>query len=721
MKRILTGFLSLLVLLCAATVFPVTAEEEKKVDLQALNQKLLEQLTPSLVDLEYYFLPDETGKRDEFSVAYQCPNCKGTHYQTAATLIREQRPFRVPAYAIAEDEFISASIGAKREWLEKIDLVFQGKRYPAKIVACYPEEDSVLLKTDSPVSGVVPLKFNAKAEGARFAFFRGEEDGIVRATITAWTPPVMFRDFGTGKDYVPTIANTVVVSQKGEVIGLSMHPFVEVGIDPAGQPNQWKKVSIDEYEKTLTDFHGMLEDNIFPVQIQLKPFNQPVGYAARFLRSDEKRNEADGIGVKMKDGRILIVVSLVPSETARLSRILLHTKEGKEIPAKFVGSLRFFGGIIAEPEQPLPGDGIAFFSGELAKLNFSPIYRAKIKTFGKRLDLQVSFKKLDSFEVGFRGMLVPDYEGFVFSRSGELLALPLSFRRGVSEYRNDENQVATSMVQELVGDFDPLNIPQQGPEQIAWLGIEYQRLDEGLARANNVELFTEGGDTGLLVSHVYPDSSAAKMGIELGDILLSVRSEEMNAPTVFRGYEFERDMENFPWDQYDQIPPQYYDQLPTPWGSIRNRMSQILGDIGIGGKARLSILHKGEPRELKFTISAAPMSFDTAEKFNDPKLGISVGDLTYEVRNYFRLKPENDGVIVAAVKAGGRAAVAGLRPYEIITTINGEPVKDQAMFRKLQEGKAELKIGVRRFAVTRIVTINPTTATPPAPTPEEVE
>lgn len=164
-------------------------------------------------------------------------------------------------------------------------------------------------------------------------------------------------------------------------------------------------------------------------------------------------------------------------------------------------------------------------------------------------------------------------------------------------------------------------------------------------------------------------------------------------------------MDQFPWDRYDQVPPQYYDQIPAPWGTTRNALNKLLGGIGIGGKAKLAVVSDGRIHEYPFTVTAAPESFETAEKFNDSKLGMSVCDLTYEVRNYFQLKPEDTGVLVAKVKAGGRAAVAGIKPYEIVTTVDGEPVKNLESFRKLVEGRSELRIGVRRLAVTRIVTI----------------
>ena len=708
MKKSRNVFLAILLSGAFAAAAAETEKAPDAAELRELSVKLLDKLSASLVDVEYFFRPDENGKRPEFTVQYYCPGCRSMHSGSADSLIEDQRPFKVPGYAVAPDEFISSDIGALPEWIESLDLVFGGKRYPAKVVAYYPAQKSVLLKTASPVPGVVPLAFNPKAEGKRFGFSRSEESGVEHAFTAPWAPAAVVRNLGNGETYVKTAANVLVVNEKGEVAALSMNDRLDVGTAPAeAVPSAWKQVSAAEHGRKLAEFKAMLEKNLYPVRIRLKPQKPLTGFAAHYQRRSENRNEADGIAIRMKDCKVLIAASLSPAETARLSRIVL-TVDGKEIPARFVGSLQFFGALVAEPEQPLPGGGIAFYRGDAGKLSGASVYDAQLKSFGDKLELRVFPQKLESFDVGFRGMVVPAgrllRQGYVFTENGELVSLPLERRKLDRDYASTE-AVAASMVLALAGNFDPANVPQEGEEKIAWLGIEFQQLGPELARANKAAEFTEDGKNGLLVTYVYPDSPAARLGIRTGDILLSVTPDGSAAPVKFEGYQFGSEMDQFPWDRYDQVPPQYYDQIPAPWGTTRNALNKLLGGIGIGGKAKLAVVSDGRIHEYPFTVTAAPESFETAEKFNDSKLGMSVCDLTYEVRNYFQLKPEDTGVLVAKVKAGGRAAVAGIKPYEIVTTVDGEPVKNLESFRKLVEGRSELRIGVRRLAVTRIVTI----------------
>jgi serine protease Do len=63
-------------------------------------------------------------------------------------------------------------------------------------------------------------------------------------------------------------------------------------------------------------------------------------------------------------------------------------------------------------------------------------------------------------------------------------------------------------------------------------------------------------------------------------------------------------------------------------------------------------------------------------------------------------------VVVAKLEPGQRADVAGLRPLEVITHVDDEPVKDAAHFGKLVEGKTDLKLTVKRAAQERVMRVS---------------
>lgn len=89
-----------------------------------------------------------------------------------------------------------------------------------------------------------------------------------------------------------------------------------------------------------------------------------------------------------------------------------------------------------------------------------------------------------------------------------------------------------------------------------------------------------------------------------------------------------------------------------------------------------------------------------------PFIGFRYGDVTRELAQQWRL-PVQEGVIVASVERGSPAAAAGIRPEDIITEVNGTPIRQGGDLRRIlraSEPGAQLQIvGIRpsgRFTAT---------------------
>ena len=690
-----------------STTSPAGQEKNlSSADLSKLNRKLLDKFASSLVDIEYFFRPDENADRTEVAVGYACPACNRMHNENPETILADQRPFRVPGYALSSTEFLSSDITAMPDWVKSIDVVFNGKRYPAAIAAYYPEHRSVKIRTKQPVEGIVPLTFQKEGKGKKFAFFRVEEGGTRISSVRPYSNTGIVRNLASGKEYVNTSPNSLIVNEKGDLLGLSMKSNQPLGAERNLNPLTWKPLPAAEFEKRLSEFNAMLKQNVYPVRLRLKPVKQASG-TLRYRRG-KTRNEVDAFGIKLNNGHVLVAANLTPAETARLSGILI-TVNGKTVPARFEGTLRNFGALTAIPEKPLPGKGIRIYDGPLAKEFGSDVYIVQLKSFGKNLDMDVLTDEIRVLLTGFRGFQVPPFTSrsnmLVFKTDGELLSLLLE-RRRIRQAGGIKYPVSADLLREQMKDFDLSNVPRKGDEQIAWLGIEFQQMDPALARAKNAAELTADGKYGLLILSVYPDSPAAKLGLKDGDILISITPEGAVKPERLQGNLFRANrLDRFPWARYDEIPQQYYNEIPTPWGSTRNDFNEMLGRIGLGTRVRLGVVRNGAFQDYNLTISAAPPSFDTTEKFTDEQLGLSVCDLTYEVRNYFQMATPEGGILVAKVRPGGRAAVAGIKPYELIISVNGKAVSNLKEFKELIAGQKELRLGVRRLAVTRIVTV----------------
>ena len=93
-------------------------------------------------------------------------------------------------------------------------------------------------------------------------------------------------------------------------------------------------------------------------------------------------------------------------------------------------------------------------------------------------------------------------------------------------------------------------------------------------------------------------------------------------------------------------------------------------------------------------------------KARNRALGLSVRDMTFEVRRYFKFDDKAPGIVIARVKPGSPAAVAGLKPFELVTEVNGEKVTGAKDFAAKIKGRADLVFAVRRLAQTRMVKIH---------------
>ena len=163
--------------------------------------------------------------------------------------------------------------------------------------------------------------------------------------------------------------------------------------------------------------------------------------------------------------------------------------------------------------------------------------------------------------------------------------------------------------------------------------------------------------------------------------------------------------DGFPWDQYDELPEQYFEMIPMPWGTVRTKLNLTLSSFGIGSQVVVGLAREGKLMELEFTLVSKGETFESAPRYRQRSMGFTVADLSPEVRSYFQIPDGEPGVVVAQVRAGGAASGAGLKPYEVIVAVDGEPVRDIKEFQELTNKKAECSFTVRRLVNSHVVKI----------------
>lgn len=202
--------------------------------------------------------------------------------------------------------------------------------------------------------------------------------------------------------------------------------------------------------------------------------------------------------------------------------------------------------------------------------------------------------------------------GEIFSRSGHPLVYPAALF---------EKHILTP--------------PDQTQESIeaeeAWLGIFTQPLKDDFAEYWKI---TEAG--GLIVSTVIPDSPAANDGIVPGDIIRRFDGQTIRAT-------HDRDVIAFTQMVKEQTP---------------------------GAEVEIELLRDGEMLELTTTLGRRPRAAQDADEYMDEQLGMSVREITRDLRILLNLGEEVQGVIVRRVVSGSPAQAARIQPGLIIMSMN---------------------------------------------------
>jgi serine protease Do len=209
----------------------------------------------------------------------------------------------------------------------------------------------------------------------------------------------------------------------------------------------------------------------------------------------------------------------------------------------------------------------------------------------------------------------------------------------------------------------------QGKVVRAWLGVGIQELTEELAAQFGVK-----PEDGVLVGNVMADTPAERGGLKPGDII-----QEFNGNKISNVRQLQREVAQSP----------------------------------IGSPARLQVLREKQPMTLTVVLGEQPTDLRAGRESSPAEateqFGLTVQDLTPELRNQLRLT-NVDGVIVSGVDEAGAAARAGVRPGDVITEVNREPVKSARDFTRIlgqMRRGANLLLLVRRDGNSRFVVVPP--------------
>ena len=164
----------------------------------------------------------------------------------------------------------------------------------------------------------------------------------------------------------------------------------------------------------------------------------------------------------------------------------------------------------------------------------------------------------------------------------------------------------------------------------AWLGVFTQPLGDDFAEYWNLP---KSG--GVIVSSVVPGAPAEAAGLQPGDVITSFNDVPIRA-------KLDREVLGF---------------------------TKLIRDAGAGKTVTLKWLRNGKPMDGKVLLVARPKSSRDAGQYKDELFGLTVREITQDLRIMSNLPEDVRGVIVWAVKSGSVAEIAGMRRGLIIMSL----------------------------------------------------
>jgi serine protease Do len=169
----------------------------------------------------------------------------------------------------------------------------------------------------------------------------------------------------------------------------------------------------------------------------------------------------------------------------------------------------------------------------------------------------------------------------------------------------------------------------------AWLPIETQVISREIAKQ-----LGDPGLKGFYVTRVYPETTAAKGGLQPGDFIVAVDGEKLSASDS-----------------------EYADELST-----------LIRQYDVGKTVELSVLRDKKPIKVSVELVRSPRLTREMKKYRNNDFDFSAREVSFFDSVDEQWNPGQRGVLVEDVKTGSWAELGGLYAGDLILEVGGQPI-----------------------------------------------
>lgn len=707
----------------------------------ARNRGLVARYAKSFATVRYYVKRNDEGREPKFRIPYLCPNCSQTHWRDENVSVEKSIPAEFVGFVLSPTEILMQDVRIESEFIARIEVACAGEVVAAVESAGCPGRKALVLTTEKPLANAVPLAFAGGGEpDDPDYFYIVREKGLLTAAVTKSGIADFRHLVDIGRDVYKGKPNTLVLNGNGEPVTVNFQKDIVLGEEDFQPPSAWPRVAAAERFAARRALERRVRQAVLPAYLQLEaPSNEDGGRFRRrisFSSDGTGNNDVDTVVILIGDTAI-VPVCMPPKGTARLVKMEATLPDGTKAPLEFVGSSADYGVFFVRFKDGLPAGLVPFArDGRSAAGHYGEeLGVAGYANQGGQLVVRGGEMRVEEFDRTRGNETVIDPENvmgpvlndessetrqlgktMMFFSSEGLVAMMLPGRKGDSP-DSDREPVQGTALARLVTDpvCDPENVPRQTSDRqrTPWLGVEVQKAGADIVREKKAASFFRSRyraeNEAALVTSVATNSPAAQLGLQEGDILISARYPDSDSSIEFEVDDGATMLSGVDWNElFDD--PQFIEVgnmgMITPWPNAEAGINGLLAaKFSVGSEIVVAWVRDGKRMEGRVTLALAPVHYANAPRSRNKELGMTVCDMTDEVRKYFKFAADAPGVVVAKVKNGGTASVAGIRPLELILEVNGEGVFSARDFAEKTKGKQDLTFTVRRLTATRMVPI----------------